>query len=223
MVEHVVRDDHHPVAIGDADLAGIDADAAHDHRHAGGAGAVAGNRVGGDAHAEGGHADGQDTVDIAHQAIGDEAGDALVAAHGDHNVAGDRGLVEGIGGDEDRIARLGDFQRSEDGEIVAGTGMAGDDGGDDAAVVVVERLDAIVERAAAVHAIDDKAGGGIAQRAQNGVGRPGKVAADGENGRIFDHFILQCTAGGERPSDFLLSKCQRVFYRCGQALSRFLA
>ena len=83
-------------------------------------------------------------------------------------------------GDEDRVPRLRDLKRGKNGEIVARPRVTGDDGRDEFAVVGVERLDAVVECTASVHAIDDKAGGNIAQSAQDSFRRSREIAANSE-------------------------------------------
>ena len=84
--------------------------------------------------------------------------------HADHQIAGDRGLGEAVGGGDEDVAGPGDGEGPEQSEIVGRAVVAGDRNADHRPRRGRERLDAIIERAAPVHGVDDIAG----QRAGEG-------------------------------------------------------
>ena len=110
-------------------------DAAEHHRKADRARTVAGRRVGRDAGAIDRQPDRLDAGDVAHQAVGHEAGDALVARHAEQQVAGHRGAGEAVGGGDDDVAGLGGIERAEHREIVGRPAVAGDGDADQRRVV----------------------------------------------------------------------------------------
>src|SRR5690606_37207854 len=126
---------------------------------------------------------------VADEAVGHEGRDAAILQHAHDEIADDRGLGEGIGAAYDDVTRLRLVERVEDGKTVRRPRLAGERHPAEARLRR-DRLDAMAERAAAAHRIDDVAG----ERSGKGLDLlrrgPRKAAAHGEKGRIVDHRFL---------------------------------
>ena len=66
-----------------------------------------------------------DSDDIAHQAVGDKAGEPLVARHAENEVSSHRRAGEAVGGRHDDVAAFGGIECPEYRKIVGRAAMAG--------------------------------------------------------------------------------------------------
>ena len=86
------------------------------------------------------------------------AADALVLGHHRQVVADPGRGREAVAGGDDHVARLGNDQRRHDREVVVGAALAGQRRADELRALGIDRLDVVVERAAALQGVDDVAG-----------------------------------------------------------------
>jgi hypothetical protein len=82
----------------------------------------------------------------------------LFLGHHRQVVAHARGGREAVASRDDHVARLRNDQRRHDGEVVVGTALARQRRADEARPLRIDRLDVVLERAAALQGIDDMAG-----------------------------------------------------------------
>jgi hypothetical protein len=127
---------------------------------------------------------------VARQSIRDERRDALVLHHAGDDIADHRGAGVAVVGKHDHVAgfRLG--QRAEQRHDIRGIGESGQRRPDKARVRRVQRLDAVIQRAAAVHRVRQVRRLGAPELLDQRRIRPPKAAMNGQQRRIVDHVGL---------------------------------
>src|ERR1700691_2003084 len=151
-----MRDDDDAVAVADHDIARGDRHAPANDRKADRARSAPLRRIRRDPHGESWNADLFEVLEIAHQAVGNEARDAAVARDIHQEISGHGGSGIAIGCNHEHIARLAFSERRHEREIIERPAVAGERDADER--LAHKPLDPPVERARAVHGVDDEGG-----------------------------------------------------------------